>query len=1076
MSIQSLKNMRKHYLIALISLSFSIIYAQDMGVKLASGTLPNATLDVNGSVSFREGTALSLVNGANNDIALASYSFFRITGPTAAFSLTGCAGGVDGRMLTLINASGQTLTLIHQASSTSANQINTGGANMTITAGGIATLFYNNSLAKWVVTSATNTPAKFSGIGEGSLSDSMLVVNNGIAGRVKPVDFIKTYAWGLDGNAATTAGTNFVGTTDAQSLVFKTNNAEGMRLSTAQNLGIGTTTPLSTARLHVANSGTNHAFYAPIGTNYNHFAGKTAFGRATTDPSVTFVGTPADAFLHLQDSVTSFGTPIVEGIGVKLKIVPTASSAGLVYGINARTHTAAYNSQNIGVIESGNFDTRHYGTGTITSSYGLIARSVNLGGGRINKSYGIAVDVGTYGGIVDTVWGIQIGGGSFGTLTNANYAIGLHVGNVFATTAYGVFQEGNDDKNFFSGNVGIGMGALNPSYKLDVDAFTGASGNPLRLQGLLAGATTDSVLTSASGVVRRLSINQILGNAWNITGNSGTVDGTNYVGTADNIPLSMRVNNQKSGRVGIVGETYLGYQAGNSVTSGQNNTLMGYQAGTSMTTAWGNTALGYRSLYANTLGYANTATGDSSLYANTTGYQNTAIGYQSLPANTTGNNNTAVGYQALNGTSTGGNNVALGYQAGASNQTGTNNTFIGYNANPSGIAFSNATAIGYNANVGASNSMVLGGTGANAVNVGIGLTTPSVKLQVDGGNATATYAKFTAGTTTNQTSSDGFDVGVDASGNAILNQKEALDMVISTNNAEVVRVSSAGNVLIGALTPGEVTGFALVNQSANDLKDDAIITTYNSTTTPAFVLFKARGTAAAPSVLTNSENLGGFNVNGYIGSGFAGLTSVATITASDFTTSFGADIAFKTTRSGTSAERMRIMSTGNVGIGVAAPSHILQINGQGRATNSAWATSSDMRLKNIDENYEYGLKELLKINTYRFHYKKDNPLNLPTDKAFQGVIAQELQKVMPEAVAKMPDGYLTVSTDPIFWATINAVKELNAQNKQLKAEVEQLKAELAKQSKVTVSLTTRLERLEAALTPKETKSTTTGQK
>ena len=72
---------------------------------------------------------------------------------------------------------------------------------------------------------------------------------------------------------------------------------------------------------------------------------------------------------------------------------------------------------------------------------------------------------------------------------------------------------------------------------------------------------------------------------------------------------------------------------------------------------------------------------------------------------------------------------------------------------------------------------------------------------------------------------------------------------------------------------------------------------------------------------------------------------------------------------------MRIMSTGNVGIGVAAPSHILQINGQGRATNSAWATSSDIRLKDIDSPYEYGLKELLKINTVRFHYKKDNPLN-----------------------------------------------------------------------------------------------------
>ena len=201
-----------------------------MGIRLTSGTLPNATLDVNGSVSFREGTALALVNGVNSDVALTAYSFFRITGPTAAFSITGFASGADGRLLTLINASGQTLTLTHQATSTSANQINTGGTDMTITSGGIVSLFYNISLSKWVVTSATNTPAKFSGIGEGSLSDSMVVVNNGIAGRVRPVDFIETYAWGIDGNSNITDGTHFLGTTNNIPLSIKVNNQKAGRI------------------------------------------------------------------------------------------------------------------------------------------------------------------------------------------------------------------------------------------------------------------------------------------------------------------------------------------------------------------------------------------------------------------------------------------------------------------------------------------------------------------------------------------------------------------------------------------------------------------------------------------------------------------------------------------------------------------------------------------------------------------------------------------------------------------------------------------------------------------------------
>lgn len=48
-------------------------------------------------------------------------------------------------------------------------------------------------------------------------------------------------AWLLDGNASTTAGTNFVGTTDAQDLVFKRNGTEEARI-TASGIGVGGST------------------------------------------------------------------------------------------------------------------------------------------------------------------------------------------------------------------------------------------------------------------------------------------------------------------------------------------------------------------------------------------------------------------------------------------------------------------------------------------------------------------------------------------------------------------------------------------------------------------------------------------------------------------------------------------------------------------------------------------------------------------------------------------------------------------------------------------------------------------
>lgn len=57
-------------------------------------------------------------------------------------------------------------------------------------------------------------------------------------------------AWKITGNAGTTPGTNFLGTSDAQHLVFRTNNIERMRVLSNGRVGIGTTTP--SELLHVS--------------------------------------------------------------------------------------------------------------------------------------------------------------------------------------------------------------------------------------------------------------------------------------------------------------------------------------------------------------------------------------------------------------------------------------------------------------------------------------------------------------------------------------------------------------------------------------------------------------------------------------------------------------------------------------------------------------------------------------------------------------------------------------------------------------------------------------------------------
>jgi hypothetical protein len=63
--------------------------------------------------------------------------------------------------------------------------------------------------------------------------------------------------------------------------------------------------------------------------------------------------------------------------------------------------------------------------------------------------------------------------------------------------------------------------------------------------------------------------------SWNLLGNSGTIDGTNFIGTTDNVPFSIRVNNQKAGRIDQIKENVLlGNLAGANIPASMSNSLI----------------------------------------------------------------------------------------------------------------------------------------------------------------------------------------------------------------------------------------------------------------------------------------------------------------------------------------------------------------------------------------------------------------------------------------------------------------------------------------------------------------------
>src|SRR5262249_13914604 len=93
--------------------------------------------------------------------------------------------------------------------------------------------------------------------------------------------------------------------------------------------------------------------------------------------------------------------------------------------------------------------------------------------------------------------------------------------------------------------------------------------------------------------------------------------------------------------------------------------------------------------------------------------------------------NTSVGARSLQTMTAGDGNTALGHAAGTTNLTGSENTFVGHGADAASGALTNATAIGHNAVVGVSNALVLGGTGAASVSVGIGTPQPAGPLHIN---------------------------------------------------------------------------------------------------------------------------------------------------------------------------------------------------------------------------------------------------------------------------------------------------------------------------------------------------------
>lgn len=128
-----------------------------------------------------------------------------------------------------------------------------------------------------------------------------------------------------------------------------------------------------------------------------------------------------------------------------------------------------------------------------------------------------------------------------------------------------------------------------------------------------------------------------------------------------------------------------------------------------------------------------------------------------------------------------------------------------------------------------------------------------------------------------------------------------------------------------------------------------------------------------------------------------------------------------------------IQHNGSYGLGVAASATI----GRFDASNDVVAFStSDERLKKYVKNIPNALDKVSQINGVTFQWKKTDDETKQNVHSFEGkdvgVIAQEIEKVLPEVVITRDNGYKAVKYEKIIPLLIESVKELKAEIEELK--------------------------------------------
>lgn len=545
--------------------------------------------------------------------------------------------------------------------------------------------------------------------------------------------------------------------------------------------------------------------------------------------------------------------------------------------------------------------------------------------------------------------------------------------------------------------------------------------------------------------------------------------------------------------------TAIGNEALHNNTSGIMNTAIGAFSLRESSTGENNVGVGTFSLNKNTTGSGNVAIGTYALQHNTTGTDNIAIGTNASSEELTYQvaKTISLGYQS---SATGNGSIAIGSSMTSGEQHGY------YELNGARTIGIRSIAIGNGAQAGYSYSST--GTSTDAIAIGpIALASPSYTIALGrsasslGGSSIAIGYQAQAGASSGSTMSGSNTISIGTGAQATSDDSIAIGNGVHSISQGSIAIGKGANA---NGTSGTVSSIAIgygsqsgrdstaIGDSATATGDQSMAIGYNTTaSTQASTAIGYLSTASNGWATAIGYNATASGVNS-IAIGFdataKGTNNIAignnackNVTGSN-KVCIGADSGPLTSDSfATNSNNIIYLGSsdttvyipGNLVVGQNAAfdnniyanldyayrrfyykgldddpvynGHFGTSAGTDNPKGFSWYVYfSDRSLKYVGKENTEGLDKIRQLKVFNYTFKKDEKKT-----PHVGVIAQDLQKVFPNAVKKGVDGFLTIRMEDMFYAVINAIKELDSrvtrlekENQELKARIERLEAKV----------------------------------